>query len=222
MKRTIALACVIGIGLLLAVPAAAQDAETREAAVEESAAENPVVLLETTMGEITVELFADKAPATVENFLRYMDEKFYDGTIFHRVIESFVIQGGGWTREMVRKETHEPIVNEANNGLSNTRGTIAMARMQDPNSATSQFFINVNDNVRLDYFDEASPGYCVFGRVVEGMDVVDAIRKVRTGPVNPLPRDVPIEPVELLSATRIGEEAGAAEAEAEPAAEETD
>ncbi|MBN1825664.1 MAG: peptidylprolyl isomerase [Candidatus Eisenbacteria bacterium] len=174
-----------------------------------------MVLMKTTLGDITVELYADKAPVTVENFLRYTDEKFYDGTIFHRVIETFVIQGGGWTKEMVRKETHEPIVNEANNAIGNTRGTIAMARMQDPNSATSQFFINVNDNARLDYFDEATPGYCVFGRVVEGMDVVDKIRKVRTGPMNPLPRDVPIEPVEILSIARIGGEETAPTAEAE-------
>lgn len=218
MKRTFTRASALGVVLLLAVAAgqaAAQDAETRETAIEASVAPNPMVLMKTTLGDITVELYADKAPVTVENFLRYTDEKFYDGTIFHRVIETFVIQGGGWTKEMVRKETHEPIVNEANNAIGNTRGTIAMARMQDPNSATSQFFINVNDNARLDYFDEATPGYCVFGRVVEGMDVVDKIRKVRTGPMNPLPRDVPIEPVEILSIARIGGEETAPTAEAE-------
>jgi len=203
MKRTIALACVIGIGLLLAVPAAAQDAETREAAVEESAAENPVVLLETTMGEITVELFADKAPASVENFLRYMDEKFYDGTIFHRVIESFVIQGGGWTREMVRKETHEPIVNEASNGLSNTRGTLAMARTSDVNSATSQFFINLVDNEFLNHKTKTRQGYgyCVFGKVIDGMDVVDKIAAVKTGNAGRM-QNVPVKPVVIKSVRR--------------------
>ena len=139
--------------------------------------ENPVVLLETTSGDILVELYPDKAPETVANFLKYVDDGFYNNTIFHRVIPGFMIQGGGLTARMQQKDTSAPIKNEADNGLKNDRGTIAMARTRDPHSATAQFFINLVDN---DFLNFQAPsgngwGYCVFGRVTEGMDVVDAI-----------------------------------------------
>jgi cyclophilin family peptidyl-prolyl cis-trans isomerase len=138
-------------------------------------AKNPVVVMETSMGTIKIQLDDGHAPITVKNFLDYVDDKFYDGTIFHRVIESFMIQGGGFEPGLKQKKTKAPIKNEAPNDLSNKRGTIAMARTNDLNSATAQFFINVEDNSRLD-----RPRYCVFGKVIEGMDVVDKIRKVKT------------------------------------------
>ena len=164
------------------------------AAVQAPAAKNPVVVIETSLGDITVELDRARAPVTVENFLAYARAGFYDGTIFHRVIKGFMIQGGGLTPDMQRKPTKPPIENEAGNGLSNTRGTIAMARTADPHSATSQFFINTADNVRLDRGRESTGGYAVFGRVTAGMDVVDKIESVpttdRAGHQN-----VPVEPV---------------------------
>ena len=140
---------------------------------------------------------------TVDNFIKYADSGFYDGTIFHRVISHFMIQGGGFTAAMEKKPTNEPIINEANNGLSNKRGTIAMARTSDPHSATAQFFINVQDNMNLDYTGQAGPGgwgYAVFGRVTEGMDVVDDIRFVETTTKGPF-ADVPVEPVVIESVT---------------------
>jgi cyclophilin family peptidyl-prolyl cis-trans isomerase len=154
------------------------------------------VRLETSMGDIVIELDEEAAPITVQNFLRYVGEGFYDGTIFHRVVRTnpAVIQGGGFTVDMKRKIVHEPIINEARNGLGNERGTIAMARTALPNSATSQFYINHQDNHYLDYVAGRKPGYAVFGKVVEGMDVVDAIASVRT------PRgDLPAEPVVMKS-----------------------
>ena len=143
---------------------------------------NPLVLLETASGDIVLELFEDRAPATVANFLRYVDEDFYTNTIFHRVINDFMIQGGGLSVRMEEKATHEPIANEAGNGLQNLRGTIAMARTSEPHSATAQFFINVEDNPELDHRDDSAEGfgYCVFGKVEDGMDVVDKIRKLKT------------------------------------------
>jgi cyclophilin family peptidyl-prolyl cis-trans isomerase len=161
------------------------------------AAENPTAVLHTSMGEIKLELFADQAPNSVENFLSYARSGFYDGTIFHRVISHFMIQGGGFTPDMEKKPTGEPIVNEANNGLSNKRGTVAMARTNHPHSATAQFFINVQDNMNLDHSSEANSrtwGYAVFGQVTEGMDVVDKIRFTETGNVGRY-SDVPVEPV---------------------------
>ena len=158
---------------------------------------NPTAVLHTSQGDIQLELFAEQAPKSVENFLGYARSGFYDGTIFHRVISHFMIQGGGFTPDMEKKPTGEPIVNEATNGLSNKRGTIAMARTNHPHSATAQFFINVQDNINLDHTGESNSrawGYAVFGRVTEGMDVVDKIRFVqttRTGPYS----DVPVEPV---------------------------
>jgi cyclophilin family peptidyl-prolyl cis-trans isomerase len=145
-------------------------------------AENPVVVMETSMGTIKIELFEDKAPVTVKNFLSYVKDKHYDGLVFHRVIEDFMIQGGGFEPGMKQKATKDPIKNESNNGLSNARGTLAMARTNVPDSATSQFFINVKDNTFLDRANSRDKvGYCVFGKVIEGMDVVDKIRKVKTG-----------------------------------------
>ena len=140
------------------------------------------VKLETSKGDITIELNADKAPVTVENFLNYVNDGFYDGTIFHRVIPNFMIQGGGFNDHMKQKPTQDPITNEADNGLGNDRGTIAMARTQDPNSATAQFFINHKNNDFLNYTAPSIQGwgYCVFGKVTDGMDVVDAIATVST------------------------------------------
>ena len=158
-----------------------------------------MVKLQTSMGDIVIELDEKAAPITTKNFLRYVEEGFYDGTIFHRVISDFMIQGGGFTAELARKETHAPIANEASNGLKNERGTIAMARTPDPDSATAQFFINHKDNAGLDYTGPGNPGYAVFGRTVEGMDVVDAIAAVKTTVRNGMP-NVPVEPVVIKSA----------------------
>ncbi|WP_022661065.1 peptidylprolyl isomerase [Paucidesulfovibrio longus] len=164
---------------------------------------NPMVLMETSHGDILIELFEDKAPKTVANFLRYVDEEFYDGLIFHRVINGFMIQGGGMNVMMKEKETHEPIENEANNGLKNELGTLAMARTQAPHSASSQFFINVKDNAFLDFKSETPEGwgYCVFGKVAEGMETVDKIKKVRTKTVG-YHADVPVDLVTINSARR--------------------
>lgn len=165
---------------------------------------NPSIVVKTSMGSFTIELFADKAPVTVKNVLQYVDEGFYAGTLFHRVIDGFMIQGGGLDREMNRKETRAGIVNEAGNKLKNVVGTVAMARTGDPNSATSQFFVNVNDNAALDYRDSSREGigYCVFGKVVQGMDVVEKIKAVPTGVKNGM-RDVPLTPVVIESITRV-------------------
>ena len=165
--------------------------------------ENPVVLLETTSGDILVELYPDKAPETVANFLKYVDDGFYNNTIFHRVIPGFMIQGGGLSARMQQKDTSAPIKNEADNGLKNDRGTIAMARTMDPHSATAQFFINLVDN---DFLNFQAPsgngwGYCVFGKVTEGMDVVDKIAKVKTTTVG-MYQDVPSDLVVITGASR--------------------
>jgi cyclophilin family peptidyl-prolyl cis-trans isomerase len=157
-------------------------------------AANPVVVIETSMGTIKVELFEDKAPITVKNFLGYVEAKHYDGLTFHRVIENFMIQGGGMEPNGKQRKTKDPIKNESDNGLSNTRGTIAMARTNVADSATSQFFINVKDNDFLDKKNaQDGVGYCVFGRVIEGMDVVDKIKVVKTA------RDKPVEDVLIKS-----------------------
>ncbi|MBI9016414.1 MAG: peptidyl-prolyl cis-trans isomerase [Phycisphaerae bacterium] len=161
-----------------------------------SSAKNPKVIIETSMGKITLELDAVKAPITTANFIAYAKSGFYDGTIFHRIISDFMIQGGGMTSNMTKKPTNAPIKNESKNGLKNKRGTIAMARTQVLDSATSQFFINVKDNTMLDY--PAQGGYAVFGKVVDGMDVVDKIRYVKTG-TNDVPTDtVLIKSVKLV------------------------
>ena len=166
-------------------------------------ADNPTVLLETTSGDILIELFHDKAPKTVANFLQYVDEGFYNNTIFHRVIPSFMIQGGGLGARMDEKSTREPVANEADNGVKNERGTIAMARTRDPHSATAQFFINLVDN---GFLNHSAPtldgwGYCAFGRVTEGMDVVDKIAKVKTKSMG-MHENVPVDMVLITNASR--------------------
>jgi cyclophilin family peptidyl-prolyl cis-trans isomerase len=163
-----------------------------------------IVKLETSMGNIVIELNEQAAPVTVKNFLGYVEAGFYDGTIFHRVIPGFMIQGGGFTKQMAKKDTRAPIINEAKNGLSNEKGTIAMARTSDPNSATAQFFINHRDNDFLNYIDENKAGYAVFGKVTEGMDVVDAIASVETTTRSGM-EDVPVEPVIIQSAKVVPE-----------------
>ena len=164
------------------------------------------VLMTTTVGPITLELDADNAPKTVDNFLSYVADGSYDETIFHRVIDNFMIQGGGFNADMEQKETNAPIENEANNGLKNNRGTIAMARTQDPHSATAQFFINVQDNDFLNHTGENSQGwgYAVFGKVTDGEDVLDKIRCVQTGG-QAGHQDVPVEPIIIESITLISE-----------------
>lgn len=169
-------------------------------------ADNPKVLMETTKGPITVELYRDKAPTSVDNFLKYVDEGFYNGTIFHRVIDGFMVQGGGFGQDMNKKPTHDPIKNEADNGLKNERGTLAMARTSDPDSATAQFFINHKDNDFLNHRskDRGGWGYAVFGKVTDGMKVVDEIATTPTGAGGPFPKDVPRNTVTIEKATRIG------------------
>ena len=159
-----------------------------------------MILLVTNLGDIVLELHPDYAPLSVENFLVYVDEGFYDGTVFHRVIPEFMVQGGGFTQEMQRKNTHAPIMNEASNGLLNTRYSVAMARTSEIHSATSQFFINLNDNTFLDH-GVRDFGYAVFGRVAQGTDVLDRIAAVKTGRRGPH-SDVPLEPVVINSARR--------------------
>jgi cyclophilin family peptidyl-prolyl cis-trans isomerase len=161
----------------------------------------PVVVLTTTLGEIEVEVDEAKAPISAKNFLQYVDEGFYDGVIFHRVISGFMVQGGGFTPQMQQKKTRAPIQNEAANGLKNLRGTLAMARTSAPHSASAQFFINHKDNAFLDYPGSDGWGYAVFGRVVAGMDVVDKIAAVQTG-VKAGMSDVPVQPVAIVSARR--------------------
>ncbi len=166
-------------------------------------AKNPVVALETSKGIIKIELYPDKAPETVKNFLHYVDKKHYDGTIFHRVIAKFMIQGGGMTPGMAEKKTEGPIKNDAGNGLSNARGTIAMARTSNPHSASAQFFINTVDNRFLDKENAQDGwGYCVFGKVIDGMDVVDKIKNVSTGNVGGH-GDVPKEDIIVKSVRKV-------------------
>jgi cyclophilin family peptidyl-prolyl cis-trans isomerase len=162
-----------------------------------------MIRFETSHGPFTVELFAKEAPVTVENFLRYVDDGFFDGTIFHRIVPGFVIQGGGLTADFSNKETRAPISNEAKNGLKNTRGSLSMARTSDINSATSQFFVNLTDNAFLDN-SARDYGYAVFGRVTDGMDVIDKIAKVGTGRRKGY-TDAPLEDVVITSARRLPE-----------------
>ncbi len=162
--------------------------------------ENPVVVLETSEGNITVELFADKAPLTVANFLTYVDDGHYAGTIFHRVINNFMIQGGGFTPDMVEKPTRDPVRNESRNRVHNTRGTIAMARTSDPDSASAQFFINQRSNLRLDWVP-GREGYTVFGEVIEGMDVVDFIATAPTANRGRM-ADVPVDAIVIKAVKR--------------------
>ncbi|MGZ6989195.1 MAG: peptidylprolyl isomerase [Thermoanaerobaculia bacterium] len=166
----------------------------------ETPVKNPSVVMKTSLGSVTIELFPDKAPESVKNFLQYVNDKFYDGTIFHRVISNFMIQGGGIDAAMNKKPTRAPIKNEAANKLKNDVGTVAMARTNEPNSATSQFFINVKDNGFLNYQDSSPQGigYCVFGKVTSGMDVVEKIKAVPTGPQDVPKTQVVIESIRLV------------------------
>lgn len=177
--------------LLLLVPAAVH------------AQEAPRVEMQTSQGTIVLELYQDKAPKTVDNFLQYVQDGFYNNTIFHRVINDFMIQGGGFTQQYERKQTRPPIINEADNGLENKTGTIAMARTGDPHSATAQFFINVADNDFLNHTNKTPRGwgYAVFGKVIKGMDVVNKIKSLPTGPGGPFPSDVPAVPVIIQQVT---------------------
>jgi peptidyl-prolyl cis-trans isomerase B (cyclophilin B) len=194
MKRTSTtrtiLACTLG--LLCQLPAAAQE-------------RNPQVIMDTSLGQIRLELFADKAPVSVKNFLQYVDDKFYDGLVFHRVIAGFMIQGGGMDKDLTEKPGRDPIKNEAGNGLANARGTLAVARTSVPDSGTSQFYINLKDNAFLDRAKAADKvGYAVFGKVVEGMDIVDKIARVQTQQQGGH-SDVPVEPVVIRSVRRANE-----------------
>ena len=185
---------IILIALTTNVHAASSDT------AKPSASTNPNVIFETSQGNFTIELYPDKAPKTVANFLQYVKDGFYENTIFHRVINRFMIQGGGFERDMTEKNTRAPIVNEANNGLLNEVGTIAMARTMDPDSATAQFFINLNDNQFLNYNgpDPESIGYCVFGKVTQGLDVVQKIGVVQTTFIG-RNADVPVKAITIKS-----------------------
>lgn len=213
------------MALALSAPAMAQDGQptqpsdpptqattTKPVAIDSAIADAPPptepgaprVSVETTLGTMVIELNPGKAPKSVENFLEYARAGYYDGTVFHRVIENFMIQGGGFTADLSQKPTRAPVRNEAANGLSNARGTVAMARTNDPHSGTAQFFINVVDNPRLDHVSEQNGytwGYAVFGKVVEGLDVVDKIRAVETGAKAPFQRDVPVTTVVIEKVT---------------------
>ncbi len=193
MTLKIALLAMIGLALI-----AASGLQAAEPA--KGASGNPVVVMDTSMGTIKIELYQDKAPITVKNFLSYVEDKHYDGLIFPRVIDGFMIQGGGFDKDMKQKKTKESIKNESANGLKNDDGTIAMARTSDPDSATSQFFINTgNKNGFLNKAEARDGvGYCVFGKVIEGMDVVNKIKAVKTGTKGGM-SDVPVETVEIKS-----------------------
>ncbi|HKI04965.1 MAG TPA: peptidylprolyl isomerase [Thermoanaerobaculia bacterium] len=201
------LASLVGL-LAVATPAAQAQSPAPKTApspapkAQSAAPANPRVLLDTTKGPIVIELYADKAPKTVKNFLDYVKANHYNGTIFHRVIPGFMAQAGGFTPDMKEKTTRAPIQNEADNGLTNDRGTLAMARTSDPNSASAQFFVNVANNAALNFRNKTVQGwgYAVFGKVVEGMEVVDSIVAVRTTSKGPYD-DVPVEPIVIRKAT---------------------
>ncbi|HEY4180508.1 MAG TPA: peptidylprolyl isomerase [Kofleriaceae bacterium] len=164
---------------------------------------DPVVDVSTSLGTFTITLDPGRAPKSVENFLKYVDSKHYEGTVFHRVISNFMIQGGGYDEKLERKKTLDPVENESTNNVANTRGTVAMARTGDPHSATAQFFVNVVDNKSLDHKGGADGwGYSVFGTVTEGMDVVEKIKSVKTGPSGPFAKDAPQTPVVITSIKR--------------------
>jgi len=184
----------LALGGLIAFASFAEEARAQDA-------DHPVVVMETTLGTVTIELDKAKAPITVENFLKYADAKFYDNQIFHRVIPGFMAQGGGYSESFQEKGTGAPIKNEASNGLKNLRGTIAMARTNDPNSATAQFFINLADNDFLNA-SPGSAGYAVFGKVTSGMEVVDEMAKVPTTGKGPFPKDVPSKTILIKSIRR--------------------
>lgn len=200
--------------LLLILPLSLAAQSTKPATVEPATA-SPEVVLHTSQGDITVALFPDKAPKSVANFLQYVRDGFYDGTLMHRAIPGYLVQGGLYTRDLQPKRTRSAIASEADNGLSNLRGTIAVARGADPSSGTAQFFFNLVDNRRLDFAGNQSGltwGYAVFGKVTQGMDVVDKIAALPTRALGPFAGDVPNPLVVITSAKVIGEEAPAAEA----------
>ena len=188
MSKIRRMCLVLGAAIVLQTSAMAQN--------------TPKVKFQTTQGEFVVELFPDKAPVTVQNFLQYVKDKHYDGTVFHRVIEGFMIQGGGFNATMTEKTTRAPIVLEARNGLRNDRGTIAMARTREPNSATAQFFVNVVDNSNLNAPQPDGNGYAVFGKVVSGMETVDKIRMASTTNMGMF-QNVPSNPIVINSATLV-------------------
>lgn len=192
---------LISSALTLALATAASAADPKGA--KPAATKNPVVVIKTSLGTIKAEIFADKAPVSAQNFMKYVDDKFYDGTVFHRVIPGFMIQGGGFDSKMSQKKTRDAIKNEASNGLKNEPGTLAMARTSDPNSATAQFFINTVKNTALDFKDPSAQGigYAVFGKVTEGMDVVSKIGAVKTGNQGMF-QDVPVAAVVIESIRR--------------------
>lgn len=190
--HTLALYLGLVFSVCISPLALSQDAESES---------GPKVRIETSMGNFDIVLFPDNAPQTVKNFLRYVDEGFYDNTLFHRVIKRFVVQGGGYNKDFVKKQTHAPVVNESRNRLYNEKGMVAMARGDDPDSATSQFYVNLRMNGRLDH-RFGSPGYTVFGKVIKGMEVVNDISLQETGDRNKL-SDVPVEDIVLISARRI-------------------
>lgn len=219
MIRTLFAAALLAVTPLCL---AQTDAAVSEPASEPTSAAPPRVAITTNMGRMVAELYPDKAPASVENFLQYVRDGYYNGTIFHRVIDGFMIQGGGFTADLQLKPMRPAIENEARNGLSNARGTLAMARTGEPHSAQAQFFVNVVDNPRLDFVSEQSGftwGYAVFGKVIEGLDVVDKIRAVETGGQGPFARDVPLQPVVIESVEILAAPAAEAPAEA-PASDE--
>jgi len=198
---------ITGLAFVLTLAVGACSGGGDEPAGEDAGAaanSNPVVVLKTSKGTIELELYPDKAPATVENFLQYVDDGFYDGTVFHRVIPDFMIQGGGYVADQTKKESRPPVKNEADNGLKNTDGTVAMARTSIPDSATAQFFINVKDNSFLDHTAPTPQGYgyAVFGKVIAGMDVVETIENTPTKDGGGAFRNLPEESVVIESASR--------------------
>lgn len=192
------------IGLLYLALSSSAFAQSEPASAPKAVALAPQVLIETSEGSFVIELYPDKAPKTVENFLRYVNEEFYDNTIFHRVIPDFMIQGGGFTSDMQKKQTHAEIQNEADNGLRNRIGTVAMARTNDPHSATAQFFVNVSQNTFLDFREKHGRGwgYTVFGKVINGMKTVNQIRNEKTGFKDGF-KDVPLNTVMIIKARQI-------------------
>jgi peptidyl-prolyl cis-trans isomerase B (cyclophilin B) len=192
------------IGLLYLALSSTAFAQSEPASTPKTVAVAPQVLIETSKGSFVIELYPDKAPKTVENFLRYVNEAFYDNTIFHRVIPNFMIQGGGFTADMQKKHTHAEIQNEADNGLRNRIGTVAMARTNDPHSATAQFFVNVSQNTFLDFREKHGRGwgYTVFGNVIKGMKTVNQIRNEKTGFKDGF-KDVPLTTVMIIKARQI-------------------
>jgi peptidyl-prolyl cis-trans isomerase A (cyclophilin A) len=205
-KKTLRMLTSIGVTMLLLAGTSRANEETENKQTPNEGEVNPVVIIKTNMGDMTVELFEKEAPVSVENFLQYVDDGHYSGTIFHRVIPGFMIQGGGFDADMKQKSTRAPIKNEADNRVPNKRGTLAMARTSVVDSATSQFFINVKDNAFLNHTspDPRGYGYAVFGRVTEGMDIADKIVAVPRGSKGGH-EDVPKEPVEILEIVRVTE-----------------